>query len=77
MNCNKNVFQLEHVYSDMEITNKEWRLQCTFFCFNRATSFQTWKYKSNFDLAIGIVIGFQLGHVFSDMEMLDLISPEL
>ena len=60
------MFQLGHVFSDMD------RLITTLIfipatsCFNWATSSQTWIVGLLF--SVDVADGFQLGHVFSDMD---------
>jgi len=91
------VFQLGHVFSDMEITKPNGIKYKIMWCFNWATSFQTWKFAGQDGNSDGVkqlvsigprlfrhgnieILGwwvagigtymFQLGHVFSDMEIL-------
>jgi len=46
--------------------------------FNWATSFQTWKYSGGEgrDAIAVVTVEFQLGHVFSDMEILEKFGKD-
>ena len=61
------VFQLSHVFSDMEMSDCTDQLSSYARCFNGATSFQTWKLRMMDSMTSECK--FQLGHVFSDMEI--------
>jgi len=65
-------FQLGHIFSDVEMTKGLcWSGPIPQWCFNWATSFQTWKSNESENLTVALfaVDVFQLGHVFSDMEI--------
>ncbi len=60
--------QWGHVFSDVEMAGTRRKRRYARFCFNGATSFQTWKFYQT-DSRCSYTCTLQWGHVFSDVEI--------